>query len=208
VTVEIETPDKASAKSHLDVRGSQASTLRALLRSEDQSRQVYDMLAAAFFPGARVITASAPDHEALVHPVGIDEELELGGSIRREGDHFRLKVPNDADTALTRLTDRQTPLDLGPPRRTKTQIVFRLGKAVRVTEKPLPVSVVDPCFEAHRSVTGDATTVTLTDDYQQTCPQISVADYPRFRAAMDRARALFDAAVVFDVAAGKTPAAR
>ncbi len=208
VSVDVASPEKVTATSHFEIRGSHASSVRTLLRNEDQSRQIYDVMAAAFFPGARVTSASAPDHESVTHPLAIDEELDLAGSIRQEGDHFRLKVPNDADSALTRLTDRQTPLELGAPRSSRAQIVVHLGKDVRLVEKPSPVEVVDPCFKVRRTVTGDSATITLEDDFEQTCTEVSVADYPRFRAAMDRARSQLDAAVVFDKAGVKRAAGR
>ncbi len=204
VDVDVTSPEEVTARSHLELRGSHASSLRALLRNEDQSRQVYDLLASACFPGGRVISASAPDHESLTHPLVVDEEIDAAASIRQEGEHFRLKFPNDTDGAQTqtKLSERQTPLDLGLPRSSVTEIVVHLGTSVRLREKPASVDVTDPCFHIRRTVTGDASTVTLKDELDQTCPRVSVTDYPRYRAAMDRARSLLDTAVVFDRVAG------
>jgi cellulose synthase operon protein C len=201
--LDVASPEKVTAKSHIEYRGSTASSLRTALRNADQSRQVYDVVATSQFPAAKVLTASSPDHESLVHPLAIDEELDLAASVRHEGDHYRLTFPFHADSAKTRLNERQTPLDLGPLESSESEIVVRMSKDVRLVEKPAPVEVVDPCFRVRRTVTGDATTVTLKEEFEQTCTRVSVEDYPRFRAALDRARSLLDAAVVFDKAQGK-----
>ena len=200
VDVAIASPESVTGRSSLELRGSQASSLRTVLRNEDQSRQVYDLLASSFFPGARVISASAPDHESLAHPLVIDEDIDLEGTIRQEGEHYRLKLANAADNARTKLSERQTPLDLGPPRSTVTELVVHLGKDVKLAETPTPVDVTDPCFHARRTVLRDATTLTVKDDLEQTCTRVSAEDYPRYRAAMDRAHSLLDAAIVFDKA--------
>jgi len=196
--VSIEAPDRVHARSHLEVRGGHASSLRTALRSEDQSRQVYDYLVSQMFPGAKLVTASAPDHESLLHPLAIDEEIDASAAIRQEGAHYRLKLPNDAESAQTKLGERQTPLDLGPPSEQKSEIIVLLGKGVALVEKPTSVDVVDPCFHVRRTVSGDKTRVVVDEDFQQTCTTVSVADYPRYRAAMEKARGMLDAALVFD----------
>jgi hypothetical protein len=63
----------------------------------------------------------------------------------------------------------------------------------------------------HRSVFPDAphrgrdkSSVVVTELYEQTCTTVSVEGYPRYRSAMERARSLLDAALVFD----KTPPKR
>jgi transglutaminase-like putative cysteine protease/tetratricopeptide (TPR) repeat protein len=196
--VDVESPEKALAKAHLEIRGSRASLLRAVLRNEDQSRQLYEYVASSAFPGAKVISASAPDHESIVQPLRVIEEIDVGPSIRREGDHYRLKFSDEVETARTKLNERQTPLDLGPPRASSSEVVVRLGKGVRLTDKPAAVDVVDPCFHVRRAVSGDRASVILKDDFEQTCTRVSVEDYPRYRANMERARSLLDAAVVFD----------
>ena len=59
----------------------------------------------------------------------------------------------------------------------------------------------DPCFRMRRTVGGDKSSVVVTELYEQTCTTVSVESYPRYRAAMERAKSLLDAALVFD----KTP---
>jgi hypothetical protein len=145
-----------------------------------------------------VSSASAPDHESLVHPLTIDEELDLAGSVRQEGEHYRLKFPNEADVGQAKLTERQTPVDLGTPRSSEATIVVHLGSSLRLADTPSAVDVVEPCFHARRTVTTDHATVTLKDTYEQTCTRVSVEDYPRFHTAMDHARSLLDAALVFE----------
>jgi transglutaminase-like putative cysteine protease/tetratricopeptide (TPR) repeat protein len=198
IDVTVTSPEKVSARAALTVRGTQASHLRTALRSEDQSRQVYDFLASAFFAGSRVLTATAPDHESLAHPLAIDLDLDLAGTIRQEGEHYRLKLPNNAENAQTKVSDRQTPLDLGPPQSTETEVVVHFGPEVKLHEKPAAVDVSDPCFRARRTVTSDAHAITVKDELVETCNRVAVEDYPRFRAAMDHARALLDEAIVFD----------
>ena len=198
VEIDVASPEKITARSHFEIRGDRASSLRTMLRSEDQSRQIYDLLGSALFPGARVSSASAPDHESLVHPLTIDEELDLAGSVRQEGEHYRLKFPNEADVGQAKLTERQTPVDLGTPRSSEATIVVHLGSSLRLADTPSAVDVVEPCFHARRTVTTDHATVTLKDTYEQTCTRVSVEDYPRFHTAMDHARSLLDAALVFE----------
>jgi tetratricopeptide (TPR) repeat protein len=204
--VDIESPEQVRAHSHLEVRGGHASSLRTALRSEDQSRQVYDYLASQLFPGSKLVSASAPDHESFLHPLRIDQEIDASASIRQEGAHYRLKLPNDADNAPTKLAERQTPLDLGPPTSDESEVVVHLGKGVRLVEMPAPVDVVDPCFHVSRKVSGDKATVTVTEAFQETCTTVSVADYPRYRAAMEHARSMLDTALVFDKVATAKPA--
>jgi tetratricopeptide (TPR) repeat protein len=201
--VAIDAPDHVHASSHLAVRGGHASGLRTALRSDDQSRQVYDYLASQLFPGSKLVSATAPDHESFLHPLAIDLEIDASLAIRQEGVHYRLKLPNNADNAPTKLSERQTPLDLGPPSEEDSDIVLHLGKDVTLVEKPMPVDVVDPCFHVRRTVTGDKTDVTVHDELAQTCTTVSVADYPRYRAAMEKARGLLDSALVFDKAGTK-----
>jgi hypothetical protein len=208
VDVNVSSATEAHAKSHLSLRGTQASILRKVLRNQDQSRQIYDVLAAALFAGSKVLAASAPDAETLTHPLTIDEEIDLGASIRREGTHLRLKFPNDAETAGTKLAERQTPLDMGALRTSKTEIIVHLGSGLRLTEKPAAVDVSDPCFRIRRTIEGEGSTVILKNELEQICTQVSVEDYPRYRANMEHARSLLDAAVVFDEASpGVTKAA-
>jgi hypothetical protein len=52
-------------------------------------------------------------------------------------------------------------------------------------------------------VSGDHATVTVKEAFEETCTTVSVEDYPRYRAAMERARSLLDTALVFDKATGK-----
>jgi hypothetical protein len=177
--------------------------LRTALRSEDQSRQVYDYVVSQLFPGAKLVSASAPDHESFLHPLRIDQEIDASASIRQEGTHYRLKLPNDADSAPTKLAERQTPLDLGPPTSDESEVVVHLGKGVKLVEMPAPVDVVDPCFHVTRKVSGDHATVTVKEAFEETCTTVSVEDYPRYRAAMERARSMLDTALVFEKAAGK-----
>jgi hypothetical protein len=201
--VEIESPEQVHAHSHLELRGGHASSLRTALRSEDQSRQVYDYVVSQLFPGAKLVSASAPDHESFLHPLRIDQEIDASASIRQEGTHYRLKLPNDADSAPTKLAERQTPLDLGPPTSDESEVVVHLGKGVKLVEMPAPVDVVDPCFHVTRKVSGDHATVTVKEAFEETCTTVSVEDYPRYRAAMERARSMLDTALVFEKAAGK-----
>ena len=201
--VDIESPDQVRAHSHLELRGGHASSLRTALRSEDQSRQVYDYLVSQLFPGGKLVSASAPDHESFLHPLRIEQEIDASASIRQEGTHYRLKLPNDAENAPTKLAERQTPLDLGPPTSDESEIAIHLGKGVKLVEMPAPVDVVDPCFHVSRKVSGDHGTVTVKEAFQETCTTVSVEDYPRYRAAMERARSMLDTALVFDRVAGK-----
>jgi tetratricopeptide (TPR) repeat protein len=203
--IEIDSPEQVRAKSHLELRGSHASGLRTALRSQDQSRQVYDYLVSLLFPGGKLVSADAPDHESLFKPLTIDQEIDVSPAIRREGDHFRLKLPNEAENAPTKLAERQTPLDLGPPQVSKAEVVVHLGKGVRLVDRPAPVDVTDPCFHMRRTVGGDKASVVVTEDYEQTCTTVSVKDYPRYRAAMEHARSLLDTALVFDKAPGAPP---
>jgi tetratricopeptide (TPR) repeat protein len=196
--VEIDSPEKAHARSHLELRGSHASSLRTALRSEDQSRQVYDYLVSVLFPGGKLVSASAPEHESLFKPLAIDQEIDVSPAIRQEGEHFRLKLPNEAENAPTKLVERQTPLDLGPPQASTSEIVVHLGRGLRLVEKPAPVDVTDPCFRMRRTVGGDKSSVVVTERYEQTCTTVTVESYPRYRAAMERAKSLLDAALVFD----------
>ncbi len=201
--VDIESPEQVHAHSHLELRGSHASSLRTALRSEDQSRQVYDYLVSQLFPGAKLLSASAPDHESFLHPLRIDQEIDASASIRQEGTHYRLKLPNDADSAPTKLAERQTPLDLGPPTSDESEVVLRLGNGLKLVEMPSPVDVADPCFHVTRKVSADHATITVKETFEETCTTVSVADYPRYRTAMEHARSMLDTALVFDRAAAK-----
>jgi len=40
----------------------------------------------------------------------------------------------------------------------------------------------------------------VSEEFEQKCTTVSVEDYPRFRAAMRRAKSLLDSALVFDKA--------
>ncbi|HEY3820350.1 MAG TPA: transglutaminase domain-containing protein [Polyangiaceae bacterium] len=201
--VDIESPEQVRAHSHLELRGGHASRLRTALRSEDQSRQVYDYLASQLFPGAKLVSASAPDHESFLHPLRIDQEIDASASIRQEGAHYRLKLPNDTDSAPTKLVERQTPLDLGPPTSDESEVVLHLGQGLKLVEMPAPVDVVDPCFHVTRKVSADHATVTVKEAFEETCTTVSVEDYPRYRAAMEHARSMLDTALVFDKAPAK-----
>ncbi len=197
VEVDIESPEHVTAKAHMEARGTHASSLRKTLRSEDQARQAYDVFASELFPGATVVHAEAKDHETIVHPLTLDEELDVTRAVREEMGHFRLRLGNDGEGPV-KLETRQTALDLGAPRDASSHVIVRLGSGVRLVDRPAPVEVTDPCFHAKRSVTVAGTTVKLESTFEQTCTTVSVADYPRFRAAMLRAHALLDGAIVFD----------
>ena len=68
----------------------------------------------------------------------------------------------------------------------------------------MAADLVDPCFHVRRVVGGDKTQVTVHDEFEQTCTTVSVADYPRYRAAMEKARGMLDSAVIFDKAGSVT----
>jgi hypothetical protein len=191
----------------MEFRGAFASQGRVRLRSDDQARQTYDYMASAVFTGAKLVSGQSTDHESTLHPLAIDLDVDATNSVTHEGDRFRLKLMNEADSPATKLKERQTPLDLGAPKSASAKVVMHVGKGVHLVETPTAVDVVDPCFHAKRSVRRDATTVTIEDTYESTCSQVSARDYTRYRENSERARSLFDAAIVFDkVGAKKTPA--
>jgi hypothetical protein len=77
-------------------------------------------------------------------------------------------------------------------------MVVSLGHGLTLVERPTAVDVLDPCFHMRRSIAGDASRLVITDEVEQTCTRVPVADYPRYRANMEKARSLMDSAVVFD----------
>jgi hypothetical protein len=204
VELAIAAGDKARATERFSLRGDGAASLRIGLRNEKRAQQAYGYLANVFFPRSTLLRGEAPDHEDFSHPVTVNLDMDVSATIQKEGQHFRIKMPPFFTAAeQVSLPKRETPLDLRTRSASSVELHASLPEGMQFIDPPQPVELSSPCLKVKRSVQAVGRELRVHDEYEHTCPQVSAADYPAFREAVQKANAALDQAIVFGPAAPK-----
>jgi hypothetical protein len=97
------------------------------------------------------------------------------------------------------LATRQHPLKLRRGTQTFSMDV-ELGEGQQVSHLPPDFSVEHPCFSISRKVETKGTHVVARIDYQSSCAEVAPADYPAFRAAVQKVVTRAEDRIVFGAA--------
>ncbi len=206
IAISIDASGAAKMTDALTLRGTSAAAARKTLRSEVQAQKFYESLVSYLFPRATLTHGSAAQPESIDHPLVINTEADLSSSISAEGEELRLRLPSAFSLQHSvALATRKTSLDLATEKSSTFQIDATLADGLRLKTPPKSMAMKSACFEVSREVSQKGNALSVLDRFELRCAEIPVADYPAFRADVEKAAAELDAAVVFE-RAGKTAA--
>lgn len=196
--VSVASAEQGTANSRCRWRGGTGSALRQILRNEERARQLRQSIANGFFNGANVQSHAERNHDDIRAPVEMDLGIDLSASIQAEQTNRRVHVPSLFTlAAATRLESRRTPLRLGPPDSSHFVVRMELPARARVVRTPEPFRIEHRCFRMTRTTQVQGRVVTVTTDYERTCPEIPPEEYPEVRRLAQRASSQLNADVVF-----------
>ncbi len=202
VKVDVKDPAKAVGHDRVEARGGVAARVRVTLRSGEGARKYYQSLSDQLFSGTTLIAGKAEHDQDLTRPLAIDLDIDLRNAVKPEDDRFRLDVPLFFPPAhATALSTRQHPLRLWRGTQAFTMDVD-LGDAQQATRLPADFSVEHPCFSMSRKIETKGAHVVVATRYRNTCAEIGPADYPAFRAAVQKAVAHAQDKIVFGAGKG------
>jgi hypothetical protein len=172
------------------------------LRSGEGAKKYYQSLSDQLFSGTTLISGRADHAQDLTRPLAIDLDVDLRNAVKPEEDRFRLDVPLlFPPSHAAALSTRQHPLRLWRGAQAFTMDVD-LGPGQKASRVPADFSVEHPCFTMSRKVEQKDAHVVVATRYRNTCAEISPADYPAFRAAVQKAVAHAQDEIVFGPAKG------
>ncbi|HEY4220803.1 MAG TPA: transglutaminase domain-containing protein, partial [Myxococcota bacterium] len=177
--------DPATAKAHVDMsmRGAGASSGRRAVRDAETEKKLLQGWATYLFPGASLVDGKSDTSEDLAKPFTGAFNADVPGALHDDADGTRVDVPHISPFAtLTQLAERKLPLRLGISDNESLDMVLAIPPGKKVLRTPADYHVVGTCFTADRTTTTGATDVHVIAGYVKTCPEISAADYPAFRA--------------------------
>jgi tetratricopeptide (TPR) repeat protein len=188
---------KPVAHDHFTARGSTAMAARIVLRGGESGKKFYQNLSEQMFSGTTLIAGKSEHHQDLTRPVEVHLDIDLGNAVKPEDDRHRLDVPLHFPIAHSvALATRQHPLKLW--RGTQSfSLEVDLGEGRTASHVPADFSVEHACFTVSRKTEAKGAKVTVKTFYKNTCPEIAPADYPAFRAAVQKAVAKAQDNIVF-----------
>jgi hypothetical protein len=207
VKVELADPSKAVAHDHLTARGSAAVPVRLQLRNTEAAKKYYQGLSDQLFSGTTLISGKAEHAQDLMQPVSVRLEVDVANAVKEEDDGFRFDVPLPFPLAhAAALATREHPLRLWRGTQ-KVDLDVDLGEGRTASHVPPSFHVDHPCFSVARTTEAKGSHVTVRATYKNTCAEIAPADYPAFRAAVQKAVARTQDRIVFGgkLAAKKKP---
>ncbi len=168
------------------------------------TRRVSDQL----FAGTTLLSGKAEHDQDLTRPLAVSLDIDLGNAVKPEDDRSRLDVPVVFPLAhVAALAVRQHPLKLWRGVQSLTMDV-ELGKGQQAFHVPPDFDVQHPCFSLSRKVETRGTHVVVRSFYKNTCAEVAPADYPAFRAAVQKAVARAQDTIVFSSGKSAPPPAR
>jgi tetratricopeptide (TPR) repeat protein len=190
-------PEKATLHDRVEVRGGMAVGMRHALRSGEGAKKFYQSLSDQLFSGTTLLEGKAVEAQDLWHPVRAELDVDAANAIKTEDDRLRFEVPQVFPIAhAAALATRQHPLRIWRGVQELAMDVD-LGDKQRPSHVPADFSVEHPCFTLTRKTEAKGTHVVVHTKYRNTCAEIAPADYPAFRAAVQKALAKTQDAIVF-----------
>jgi len=198
IVVTIASPEKATAQDEIVMRGNDASYIRRVARNSESASRMLQDLASALFAGSTVTASHAPNPDDVWHPAEVSITSDVSNSLKAQDGAWRMAVP-----ALLRLANaatlgtRQTPVRLGPPRTASFDIDVSLPERFRFSHTPPPFVVEHACFVARRETKTEGRTARIRFSVVSRCANVSLADYPAFREAVQKVIAAAQEQIIF-----------
>jgi hypothetical protein len=174
-----------------------AVAMRHALRSGEGAKKFYQSLSDQLFPGTTLLDGKSAEAQDLWHPVRAELDVDAANAVKTEDERLRFEVPQIFPIAhAAALATRQHPLRLWRGVQELTMDVD-LGDKQRTSHVPADFSVEHLCFTVARQTEAKGTHVVVRTKYRNTCAEIAPADYPAFRAAVQKALTKTEDAIVF-----------
>jgi hypothetical protein len=187
VKLDLRDPQKATAHDRVEARGSMASTARVTVRGAESAKKFFQGISDQLFPGTTLLLGKAEHDQDLTRPLAMQLDVDLSNAVKTEDDRYRVDVPLIFPISHSvALATRQHPLRLWRGTQTFSMDVD-LGDGREASHVPVDFSVEHPCFTISRKSEAKGAHVTIRTSYRNTCPEIAPADYPAFRAAVQKA---------------------
>jgi hypothetical protein len=197
IQVDLKDTQKAVGHDHIEARGGVASGVRVALRSGEAAQRYYQSISDQLFSGTTLLAGKAEHDQDLTRPLTVHLDVDLRNAVKPEDDRSRLDVPLLFPLAhVTALATRQHPLKLWRGVQSLAMDVD-LGDAQQAFHVPPDFSVEHACFSIARKTESKGAHVVVRSTYKNTCAEIAPADYPVFRAAVQKAVARAQDSVVF-----------
>jgi hypothetical protein len=209
IHVDLAAPQKATAHDHLEARGGAASGIRAALRNAEGAKRYYQRLSDQIFAGTTLLDGKSDHGQDLTTPVSLHLDIDVHNAVRTEDDSLRFELPLPFPPShAAALATRSHPLRLWRGVQEITMNID-LGNDQQAAHVPPDFRVEHPCFtlsrKAETKVDPKGTKVLVRSSYKNTCAEIAPADYPAFRAAVQKAVARSQDTLVFGPKASAGP---
>ncbi len=199
IKVDLTDPRKAVGHDHIEARGGVASPVRVALRNGETAQRYYQTISDQLFAGTTLLAGKSEHDQDLARPLTVSLDIDLANAVKPEDDRSRLDVPVAFPLAhVAALATRQHPLKLWRGVQSLAMDV-ELGAGQQALHVPPDFSVEHPCFSLSRKTETRGTHVVVRSSFRNTCAEVAPADYPAFRAAVQKAVARAQDTVVFSV---------
>jgi len=206
IHIDLRSPTEARAVDQVTVHGTTGTMLRHLLRNSGQAQKVLQGLAASLLPGSTLDKWSAENDGDIWKPVSLKLELDVANAVQVQGERLRITPPGVFSLRqVTTLSQRETPLWLGPPDRHVYDVDADLPEGYVASHIPTSFEVTHPCFTVARQSTQSGRKVAVHLAIERRCTSLPVADYPAFRESVQKVVKQFQDEIVFEKPAVATP---
>ena len=187
--VNLTDPKKPVARDRYEARGALASSARLALRNREGGKRFFQSLTDKLFAGAAVTSTRAEHDQDLTRPTDVRLEIDLAAAVHPDEGRFRLDLPLLFPLAgAVSLAERNHPLSIW--RGTQAlEVEVELAEGHDASRVPDDFKVEHACFTVSRKSEVKGRRVTVRTSYRNGCAEIAPADYPAFRAAVQKAAA-------------------
>ena len=190
------------ASDRLTLRGRSARGFRYVLSNRSEAQKNLEAFVGAFVHGSTLLSWTAEDSTNTWHPLGLDVDLDLTNAVQSETGLLRIPLPRDFPLDGTDATNvRENPLQLGAPDVYRSQVRLGVPAGYRAVQTPQDFSVAHSCFSAERRTKNQGREVLVDFSYRRRCTDLTAAEYPRFRKAVQEVKKRLSDSIVL----GKTP---
>ena len=164
--------------------GVSADFFRRRLRNDERGRKAVEAFVDMLFPGAQARPLGIDGHQDLTGPLRMSFALRAPSLVRVDRGELRVRPPDFLGLDhLVPHAQRANPLRLGTPRTASLTLTLALGTQLSAAHVPPDTAIETPCLRLHRTATPGPEQLEIVYELVRTCYEISVADYPAFRAA-------------------------
>jgi hypothetical protein len=187
VRIRVGDDGKVVVKDELQLRGSEGSQIRRVLKNQAYARKLDEQLAAYFFPASTLAGATAGDPADVWHPIKLTLDVDASNSLTVNGATRRLRLPSLVGLErLGALAQRSTPLRLGVPETDEVRVAVDLPEGSHVVELPPDFEEHLQCLDLSRQTRQAGGKAEIDLKLVRTCAEVSAADYPAFREKLLR----------------------